>query len=541
MNILLVTEKCGSSKNQRDGGARLVETFKLAFGASLNIMQFGSESDSSARWHFKYPINLPNRFENRIANADFIARKLKPVVQNFTHIIFVHISMQFGITKLFLPKKISVWTFPMFLTPSYVASGESVPKKYTELERLALAYSKRILTPSYLEKKQLIEFYLVPEEYIRVIPRGVVTKFLAPKTRYLNYSPRFCGVGSIKPQKNTLGLIDLFAKINTEFLGSRLKIIGPVQDFEYFEKVLAKIDSLNLSKAVEFTGYVAPDNLATAIADMHVHLSTSNCETFGRSIFETLASGLPNIAKATANAAADFLKYSPYIRFADNDDVVLEILEEILVNLPKLSSMALEIGELYDDKMLSQLLVAEICNRDSMAVSDFDGTLFHTNSPEKTQKCIESFRRFSTRIICSARPLHDLLDSLKYYNLTVDWIISYSGALVTDGNGKLLWLTPINSEEISNLQQLVTNTKFIEFENNVLQISTPAESLPDILGVRIEIYQGMAFIINWRASKLRAVCKLLRYINWSGRVRVFGDGKYDNEIITFFDGTLIAS
>lgn len=276
-----------------------------------------------------------------------------------------------------------------------------------------------------------------------------------------------------------------------------------------------------------------------AIKDAHIHLSTSTCETFGRSIFETLASGLPNIARATGNAAVDFLKYAPYIKFVDDDNAVLNTIEEMLANLPKLSSMALEIGELYDDKILSQLLVAEIGNNSSIAISDFDGTLFHKNDPEKTQKCMDYFRSFPVKVICSARQIHDLLDNLKIYDLEVNWIIGCSGSIVTDGRGKTLWHIPMDTDDVSKLKSLIPHTSLIETEGKVLQIVAPVESLPNILELRVEIYQQTAYISNWKASKFRAVHRLLRHIDWPGRVFVFGDGIYDKEFLTYFDGKLI--
>lgn len=540
-NTLLVTEKCGPNELQRDGGARLVNSIQQAFGNSLSIMQFGPEADSSATWHLDYPIYLPNRFERRIANANFIAQQIKAVEQKFVRIIFVHISMQFGLINLPLQERIQTWTFPMFLTPSYVASKEIIPKEYLKMERLALSNSKNIITPSHLEKRQLIDLYSIPEERIRVIPRGVNTKFLKPTIRLLNGPPKFCSIGSIKLQKNTLGLIDLFAAIHLRYPGSTLKIIGPVQDSKYLAKVVAKIQHLKLEKVIELTGYVAPYELASAIEDTHMHLSTSTCETFGRSLFETLASGLPNIARATENAAYDFLNNSPYIRFVDNNKAALDIIEEMLVNLSKLSALALEVGELYNDEILSKLLIAEICNKDVIAISDFDGTLFHKNDSEKTQRCIEAFRNFPIRVICSARPIHDLLDKLKFYNLEVDWIIGCSGSIVTDSHGKALWLIPMKSNDVAQIKLLVPQAKFIEAEGEVLQIAVPVELLPKIFGLRIEIYQQLAFIANWEASKFRAVHRLLRHIDWSGQVRTFGDGPYDNELLTYFDGNLITA
>jgi glycosyltransferase involved in cell wall biosynthesis len=541
VKILLITEKCSPDETQRDGGARLVDTMKRAFGDSLSIMQFGPETDSSATWRFDYPFDLTNRFERRLANAHFVAEQVKAVEQSFTHVIFVHVSMQFGLVNLPLREEIHIWTFPMFLTPSYRASGEVVPESYLEMERLTLVSSKNILTPSHLERRQLIEFYSIPEERIHVVPRGVDTRFLVPEVRFLDEPPKFCSVGSIKPQKNILGLIRLFANIRDRFPGATLRIIGPVQNSQYYKDVLTEIRRLGLYEIVELTGHLAPNKLSLATKDAHLHISTSTCETFGRSIFETLASGLPNIARATGNAAAEFLERLPYARFVDDDNEALDVIEEMLANLSKLSSMALEIGRLYDDEMLSRLLVAKICHKDVIAISDFDGTLFHKDDPEKTQRCLKAFQRFPMRVICTARPIHDLLDKLGSYNLEVDWIVGCSGSIVTDGEGKLLWRIPLDLDDVARLEALIPQTRRIEVEGETLQIAAPVELLPNIFGLRVEVYQGIAFISHWEASKFHAVHRLLHHINWSGRVRVFGDGPYDAELLTYFDGILITS
>jgi glycosyltransferase involved in cell wall biosynthesis len=539
MKILLVTEKCGPTDNQRDGGARLVETLQRVFGDSLQIMQFGSKADPSATWHFDYPFNLPNRFERRLANARFIAEHVKVVEHSVTHVIFAHISMQFGLIDAPLRKDLNIWTFPMFLTPSYRASGEIVPESYFQAECVALAHSNNILTPSHLEKRQLINIYGIPSQRIHVIPRGVNTQFLTPKVRTLEGSPIFCSIGSIKPQKNILGLVNLFSKIKEKFPISKLRVIGPVQDTDYFSVVQAELQHLELADAIDFKGYLPPNKLSFAIDDAHIHISTSTCETFGRSIFETLASGIPNIARATDNAAAEVLKDLPYVRFIDDHNEALKSIEVMLNDLEKLSSMALGIGILYDDEMLSQLLAAKICNKDIIAVSDFDGTLFHKDDTEKTQRCIDVFSSFPKRVICSARPLSDLLAELRGYNLEVDWIVGCGGSIVANGNGKPLWVTPLQLDDVAQLEAVLPQTERIELEGKILQLVAPAEKLPRISGVRIEIYQDTAFIAHWDASKLRAVHQLLRHINWSGQVHVFGDGLYDSELITYFDGILI--
>ncbi len=321
MKILLITEKCHPRAEARDGGARLVETLKIAFGRSLDILQFGMTTDSA---YFEYPHPFPNRFERRLANAQFIAERIKEVEQRYTHLLFVHVSMQFGLVDIPMADGIEIWTFPMFLTPSYIASGESVPDTYLEQERLTLNMSHQILTPSHLEKRQLVDHYFIPEERIHVIPRGLDSKLYLGKVRSFDQEAlKICSIGSIKPQKNTLGLIQQFSAIRERFPDAQLKIIGAVQDSTYAQKVNAEIEHLHIQNSVELTGYIPPNKVSEAIQDAHIHLSRSHCETFGRSIFETLAAGIPNIAKRTENAAAEFLHDLPYVKFIDADHEVL--------------------------------------------------------------------------------------------------------------------------------------------------------------------------------------------------------------------------
>ena len=256
---------------------------------------------------------------------------------------------------------------------------------------------------------------------------------------------------------------------------------------------------------------------------------------------ETLASGMPNIAKRQNNAAAEFLSHLPYIRFVDDNDQALAAIEKMLPHLKALSSLAAEIGILYDDKLLSRLLAAEICEQDIMAISDFDGTLYHKNDPFKTQTCINTFCQYPIRVVCSARNLDDLLAQLALYGLEVSWIIACSGAVIADGQGEIRWLAPLTSQHLVQLEALSPHLDRIVCENEVLQICTSTELSCDTLGLRTEIYQNKAYIGHWEASKLHAIHKLLNRLDFVGRIRVFGDGKYDLEMLTYFDGTLVSS
>ena len=539
MRLLVVTEKCGPEEARRDGGARLVQSIQRTFGASASVMQFGARSDASARWHHPYPEGSSNRFLARLENAPFIADRVREVARDFTHVVFVHVAMQFGFVDPPLDG-VTSWTFPMFLTPSYLASGETVPEEYTAAERRVLAVASHVLTPGHFERRQLIEFYDVPEERVRVVPRGVDPRYVSPRVRKLDGPPRLCGIGSIKPQKNTVGLLHLLYAVRKRRPGATLRVIGPVQDEVYATQVRRAVEQLGLANAVTMRGYVPPEDLPAATEDVHLHVSAASCETFGRAIFETLAGGMPNVGRATGNAAAEYLRHVPYARFLDDADAAAAAVDDLLEDLPTWSAMAQEIGELYDDRSLSARLAAELTEAQFVAVSDYDGTLFHKNDPERTRRSIERFRLYPCRIVCSARPLEQLVSALHAHGIRVDGVVAYGGGVVADGSGRVLWSTPIDAELRERLQVVLPAARSVSWGGQLLQVAaTESGACPTVPGSRTEVYQGSVYAGPWAASKLRAVHRLLAHLGIEGRVRAFGDGPYDEELLAYYDGTRI--
>src|SRR5690606_32796755 len=143
-------------------------------------------------------------------------------------------------------------------------------------------------------------------------------------------------------------------------------------------------------------------------------------------------------------------------------------------------SMATEIGTLYNDEMLSQLLAAKIQDQETIVISDFDGTLFHKDDPVRTQRCMEAFMSYPKRIVCSARSISDLLKAFDYHGLKVDWVVGYSGSVVADGYGNPLWFTSFEEKEIANLEKILISSERIEMEGNLLQFAVPLENAPNI-------------------------------------------------------------
>lgn len=540
MRLLLVTEKFDAAPDQRDGGARLVASLVRAFGEDMDVLQFDLAHEPPrppSAWRRRYPHHHPDRFERRLRNAAFIAEQVRVLSPRYSHVLFVHVSMQFGFAEAPLEGP-RVWTCPMFLTPSYEASGEPVPAAYTAMERATLQRTGRVLTPSHMEKLQLVERYGVPEARVRVVPRGVDLRGLRPRTRRRPDAPRFVSVGSIKRQKNTIGLIRLFARLRERHPESTLRLVGPAQDAHYTAQVHALAEELGVADALDATGFVPPNRLGEVLDDCDLHLSTSSCETFGRAIFETLASGLPGVAARAENAACAFLDETPYARFTDSLDEAVDAVDSLLQGYAERSAEALEVGEIFDDALLGTLLAAELREHTPMAVCDYDGTLFHKADPARTERCFEAFSAYPVRVVCSARPVPALREAMQRRGATADFLIGWSGAVLADGRGRVMERWPLEPQALP--AGLARGAKAITDGDALIQLAL-GERRPGVLPptLRAETYQGQTFLSSRRASKLRAAQALLRHLRWDGRVRAFGDGPHDEELLTWFDGTRV--
>ena len=522
-DFLIITEKNTTQSDLKDGGYSLLKTLKRSL-PNYDIMSFNFKGDEN---EFTYPIYESNKFERRLKNANFIQSKICEVAENYKTIIFIHISMCFGFSKK--PSDVEFVLFPMFLTPSYKFSGHVIPEQYKLLESKVLQLCDRIFTPSMYEMSQLTDLYIVTRDKIVIVPRGV-PNFNQKKTIRKSTSKKhiiFCSLASIKPQKNTLDLIHLFKKIAINH-DCCLKIIGAIQNEKYYEKVLDSINEYNLRDRIVFTGYISHKNIPTELNDAHFHLVTSKCETFGRSIYETLSMGIPNICLRNNNASFDYLSDYPFISYLDDFSSILDIVETMISNYSILSELSIKIIDQFNDDLLGDLLASKLMKENSVIIADYDGTIYDKNDELKTLQNVSIFNKYPLRIICSSRSTSFLKEEITRLNIKADYIIAYSGAVITNGNFEELSVHQIKNN-IIKLKPIFYNGKIVQYEGN------PKE----ILSWRVEKYSDKSFTSKLETSKLSSIIKLLKIINWRGDVVAFGDSKYDYEFLRFFDGYLI--
>lgn len=270
------------------------------------------------------------RLENLQTNRDAIGD-----YRIYDTIITAHVSKFFGFeqeSEDFWEKTI---LFPMFCTSSYRRAGEIVPSIYTNHEGIVISKVKHIICPSLAEKEDLIRDYNVAPDKIQIIPRGIPSIFYCTNDRIGNTSPNIVYTGSIKPQKNNLDAIKILKCLIKNGTNANLHMICTIQDKAIYQNMLNYISLHELNPFIHFHFEQKQEEVASLLQKMDLSISVSNWETFGRGIYEGIASELPTFAYQRLTGVRQFCDDNIGVTFVENHiEMALEIRK--VLNNPQL-------------------------------------------------------------------------------------------------------------------------------------------------------------------------------------------------------------
>jgi len=171
----------------------------------------------------------------------------------------------------------------------------------------ALKTADAIIAVSYNTKRDIIKYFKIPEEKIRVIYNGVNENYkpLSEKEvekihqKYdINY-PFILYVGRLAFHKNIPTLLKAFYKLKKYNLPHKLIIIGK-KDWKY-KDIFDLVDRLNLHKDVIFLGYVPNEDLPALYNAADLFVYPSLYEGFGLPPLEAMACGTPVVTSNTSS------------------------------------------------------------------------------------------------------------------------------------------------------------------------------------------------------------------------------------------------
>jgi glycosyltransferase involved in cell wall biosynthesis len=257
-----------------------------------------------------------------------------------------------------LARKVAVWHAPYYLRPyllpvrsvltAYDVTSARLPelmpsrKAKTIFEattRMAFAVSKRIIVPSELIKRDIIELYKVNPAKIRVILTGVEPKFapVSPEqtqiwreelklpASYLLY------VGINKPHKNLVRLFEAFAIFKKRTASPSVLLIAGKEDERYQANLRRQVSALNLNETVRFWGEVAEADLPKLYNCADLFVSPSLYEGIGLPAMEALACGIP--VACAGNSAMPEMMGNAALTFSPYDVLAMaNTLEQIMLN-----------------------------------------------------------------------------------------------------------------------------------------------------------------------------------------------------------------
>jgi len=252
---------------------------------------------------FIYP--LKNfRFSNFLWHNLILPRQLKHELLDIIHFT----SPTGSLTKIKDTRYINtIYDLTPILHPE--THGKIMILHYKYILPRILKRSDAIITVSYNTKRDLVKYYDIPEEKIKVIYLGVDEIFrpIDNKEDYRTHlkktfnisSPYFLYVGMIEPRKNLVRLIHAYNRLKKKGLPHSLVIVGAI-GWKYKE-IFQLVDSLDLHRSIIFTGFVELNDLVTIYNCAEIFVYPSLYEGFGLPPLEAMSCGTPVVTSNTSS------------------------------------------------------------------------------------------------------------------------------------------------------------------------------------------------------------------------------------------------
>jgi glycosyltransferase involved in cell wall biosynthesis len=233
----------------------------------------------------------------------------------YDRIYVFHMANAFGlVTNGRCPLERTV-LFPMFLGAFY-RLFDTVPESYLRAERETLLRLRHISTPSEAERAVLMQTYGVPSEKIFITQRGYDESIFTPHLHLAlpETDVHLVSANVIKPQKNQQFFVALAAAARDRIPGLVIHLAGigemnaRTAYGQYAHDLKRAIAQEGLDRHFVFHDVLSQHALHDLMRGSHLALYPSLTETFGKSVLESIVSGLPTIACKDVPAYAAFLE-----------------------------------------------------------------------------------------------------------------------------------------------------------------------------------------------------------------------------------------
>jgi glycosyltransferase involved in cell wall biosynthesis len=137
-------------------------------------------------------------------------------------------------------------------------------------------------------------FRRLTDQPIHVIPPGINERFFGLERRPAAEARVLC-VAVIEPRKGIADLLEALARVPAEHRTS-LELLGGVKSEHYHRQLLNIVERRGLGGRVTFRGQVSQEELENVLSRATLLVLPSYEESFGQSVAEAMAAGVPVIA-----------------------------------------------------------------------------------------------------------------------------------------------------------------------------------------------------------------------------------------------------
>jgi glycosyltransferase involved in cell wall biosynthesis len=165
------------------------------------------------------------------------------------------------------------------------------------IKRSMIKLHKKVIAISKETKKNIVKYFNIPKEGIKVIPCGVELKKFNPNNYSVSIRKKYgkkiiLYSGLMIPRKNVPILLKSMVYVLKELPDAQLILTGSGHLLEDYKKLAL---TYNIEKNTHFLGYVKDTQLKKLFATSDIFVFPSKLEGFGQVIIEALASGTPVI------------------------------------------------------------------------------------------------------------------------------------------------------------------------------------------------------------------------------------------------------
>jgi len=206
-----------------------------------------------------------------------------------------------------------------------------------------LRRSKCIITISHYTKNEMVNFYKIDPNNIKVIHNGYDETLFYPRMEQSAFLKKYelgtflLAVGPTLAHKNFERLIMAYSEVRKNRISmDPLVIVGGFPD--YLNKLKLIVKTLNLENDIRFIGYVDNQDLANFYSSAKALIYPSLMEGFGLPVLEAMASGCPVICSNTSSLPEVGGDAVLYFDPTDVHDIQLKI-EQIYLDASLIDAM----------------------------------------------------------------------------------------------------------------------------------------------------------------------------------------------------------